>query len=167
MIVSRNPITVQGKVFLERKLQKMRNRKPDLMNEVVEAQKKGDFSENFEYYAAKKELRELDAEIQELDAYINSAMVVPLSLNPTLACFGSKVTLLKDSEPVSYIILGEREAEPLCGSLSSSSPLFQLFAAKKVGYTASLNGHEYTLTKISPVTETEVESVLAATEKLV
>jgi transcription elongation GreA/GreB family factor len=164
MSVNRSPITAKGKVFLEQKLKNMINRKPDLLNELVEAQKKGDFSENFEYYAAKKELRELEFEIKELEAYISSAMIIQLPKNPTTACFGSKVTLQKDSEVVSYIILGEKEAEPLCGSLSNNSPLFQLFGGQKVGYTTSLKGYKYTIKGISPVTEDEVEAVLKATD---
>lgn len=159
-MMERYPITARGKMLLEEKLHAMRDRVPVVRDEIIEAQKKGDFSENFEYYAAKKELRELEHQIDDLDKHIRTTIVVSIPISPKAVCFGCKVHLKKDGVELSYIILGERESEPIIGSLSTGSPLFRALVAKKPGDIISFNESTYEIISVQSVSEQEINQVI-------
>jgi transcription elongation factor GreA len=94
-MISRYPITELGKALLLERITELRQTLPSVREELMEAQKKGDFSENFEYHAAKKHLRELEFQIEELDKYIKSTDIIKLPSSPSIVCFGAKVTLAR------------------------------------------------------------------------
>ena len=159
-MIDKYPITAIGKALLEAELSRLREEVPVILQEVVVARAKGDFSENFELYAAKKQLDETRNKIDLLEKYLRSTQICSLPKNPKSPQFASRVVFMRDDEKCEYVILGDRESEPSIGSLSCASPLFAMLVGKKPTDIFQFNGSKYTLLEVHRVDEKELEELV-------
>ena len=109
---------------------------PKVREALVEAREKGDLSENFEYYAAKREHSRLLGRIRFKQRVLHYARVIDTS---KLRCDGvwllSKVDLtnLVTNARMSYTIVSPHEVNMSEGKISIKSPIAQALLGKKEG----------------------------------
>lgn len=109
---------------------------PKAQDELSEARAKGDLSENFEYHAAKRELRRLMGEIRFKSNVLQHAQVLDSSiLNCDTVGLLRKVefTNLGNNAKMSYTIVNPHEANPREGKLSIKTPIAEALLGKRVG----------------------------------
>ncbi len=89
------------------------------------AVQQGDLSENADYHKAKEDQGFLEGRIQELDYTLKNAIIVETQPGKhEIAEVGVLVTvLLEDDDPVTYQLVGAKEADPRQGKISNESPI--------------------------------------------
>jgi transcription elongation factor GreA len=106
-----------------------------IVREIQVARELGDLSENAEYHAAKERQGHLEARIREIEDKLARAEVIDTSGQATdRVRFGATV-VLEDSasgEEVSYMIVGEDEADVSQGRISIHSPVARALIGKEV-----------------------------------
>lgn len=122
--------------------------RPELLEHVKEARAQGDLSENFEYYAAKKEKNKNESRIRYLERMIKTATVIDdsskedeVGVNNTV-----KVWVEEDKVEETYRIVTTVRGNSLEGLISNESPLGKALLGKKVGdkVTVEVNpGYSY------------------------
>lgn len=107
----------------------------ELLEHVKEARSHGDLSENFEYYAAKKEKNQNESRIRYLERMIRTANVVDdessddeVGINKTITVYVEE----DDVEEVYKIVTTVRE-DSLHGLVSNESPMGRALMGHKVG----------------------------------
>lgn len=107
----------------------------ELLEHVKEARSHGDLSENFEYYAAKKEKNQNESRIRYLERMIRTANVVEddakedeVGINKTITVYVEE----DDVEEVYKIVTTVRE-DSLHGLVSNESPMGKALLGHKVG----------------------------------
>lgn len=112
---------------------------PKAQDELAEARAKGDLSENFEYHAAKRELRRVMGKIRFKSNVKQFAQVLDTSiLNCDTAGLLRKVqfTNLANNAKMTYTIVNPHEADLKKGKISIQSPIAEALLGKKVGEIA-------------------------------
>ena len=122
--------------------------RPELLEHVKEARAQGDLSENFEYYAAKKEKNKNESRIRYLERMIKTATVIDdsskddeVGVNNTV-----KVWVEEDGVEETHRIVTTVRGNSLEGLISNESPLGKALLGKKVGdrVTVEVNpGYSY------------------------
>lgn len=109
--------------------------RPKAAQDVKEAAAQGDRSENFEYYAAKKFLRQNDSRIRYLEKMIRTAEIIPddsaadeVGLNNTVT-----IEFIEDEEVETFKIVTSVRADSVSGMITNVSPLGKAILGKKVG----------------------------------
>lgn len=109
--------------------------RPKLIQAVKEAREQGDLSENFEYYAAKKEKNRNESRIRYLERMLKMAEVIvdesaddEVGLNNTV-----EVYFEEDDETEKYKIVTSVRGNSLGGYISIESPIGKAVIGKKVG----------------------------------
>ena len=107
----------------------------ELLEHVKTARAQGDLSENFEYYAAKKEKNKNESRIRYLERMIRTANVVDdssaedeVGINNTV-----KIEFIEDKEIESYRIVTTVRVDTFRNMISIDSPLGKALMGKKVG----------------------------------
>lgn len=112
---------------------------PKAQDELAEARAKGDLSENFEYHAAKRELRRLMGKIRFKTNVLQFARVLDTSnLSSDVVGLLRKVefTNLANNAKMTYTIVNPHEANLKEGKISIQSPIGEALVGKKVGDVA-------------------------------
>jgi len=129
-------ITKQGLEELNAELKDFQEVKlPAATARKAEASKQGDLRENSEYQNAKEEQDFVQARIGEIVEILSKIEVVSESKNSSKVSIGShvKVQLKGQKKSLTYHIVGEYEADPREGKISSVSPLGKALFGKKKG----------------------------------
>jgi transcription elongation factor GreA len=127
--MGRFPITKSGYEALKEKLRILQQiERPKVIAALAEARSHGDLSENAEYESAKQKQAYIDAKIREIEDKIANAEIIEIDKNkidPDKVAFGAFVSLkdINSDKVVSYLIVGEDEADYKNGSISITSPL--------------------------------------------
>lgn len=133
----RVPMTPSGLQQLRDELKQiLAVERPQNVRDIEEARAHGDLSENAEYHAAKERQGYLDARMKELKTKISLAEVIdPSRLSGDRVVFGATVTLmdLESEEEITYMIVGDDEADAKNRHISISSPLARALIGKEVG----------------------------------
>ena len=102
---------------------------------VKEARSHGDLSENFEYYAAKKDKNKNESRIRYLERMVRTAEVVSdeskddeIGINNTVELY-----LEEDDEVETYKLVTSVRGNSLAGKISTESPLGKALIGKKAG----------------------------------
>lgn len=102
---------------------------------VKEARAQGDLSENFEYYAAKKDKNQNESRIRYLERMLKNAKIVSdhsdldeVGLNNTVTIY-----LEEDDEEETYKLVTSIRGNSLKGYISIESPLGKALMGHKVG----------------------------------
>lgn len=109
--------------------------RPQLLEDVKEARSHGDLSENFEYYAAKREKNKNESRIRFLDRMIRTAEVISDVSAEDEAGLNNTVTVkfTEDGSVEKYKIVTTVRGNSLEGLISNESPLGKALLGHKVG----------------------------------
>ena len=109
--------------------------RPRLLESVKEARAQGDLSENFEYYAAKREKNKNESRIRFLERMIKTAQVIPddskedeIGMNNTV-----DVEFEEDGSIEKYKIVTTMRGNSLEGLVSVESPIGKALMGHKAG----------------------------------
>lgn len=110
-------------------------KRPAVVDRIREARQLGDLSENFDYQDAKQVQGLLEARVRELEAIINSAVVVDSVTQDGCVGIGSRILVrdLDDGFEEEYRIVGPAEANPAEGKISYESCVGSALIGKKAG----------------------------------
>ncbi len=157
MVMTNNKITKEGLENTKKEYEELVTKvRPAIAERIKEAKDFGDLSENAEYEAAREEQSQVERKILELEYILEHAEVIDLkSVSTKTVSIGVKVTLydVEFDEEISYRIVGENEANPFEGLLSSSSPVGSALIGHKKGDVVKVTNpggeSEYKILKIS------------------
>lgn len=109
--------------------------RPRLIEKVKEARAQGDLSENFEYYAAKREKNKNESRIRYLDRMIRLAQVIEDDAKDDEVGIGDEVTVVfeEDGFEDTYTLVTTMRADSLKNCISIESPIGKAIRGKKVG----------------------------------
>ncbi|MCI8993827.1 MAG: transcription elongation factor GreA [Eubacterium sp.] len=102
---------------------------------VKEARAQGDLSENFEYYAAKKDKNKNESRIRYLERMLKTAVIVSDQSNEDEVGLNNTVTVAfeEDGEEETYRIVTSIRGNSLKGLVSIESPLGKAILGHKTG----------------------------------
>ena len=133
---------------------------------VKEARAQGDLSENFEYYAAKREKNQNESRIRYLERILKFAKVISTESRRDEVGINDTVTLYfpEDGEEEVYHIVTSIRGQSLEGKISNISPLGRAVVGKKLGEAVTVeleNGSSYVveIRNIEKTGEKEEESI--------
>ncbi|WP_179396193.1 transcription elongation factor GreA [Lacticaseibacillus absianus] len=132
-------ITAAGLQTLKDEVTALQQARPAKIAALAAAAALGDRSENADYTAAKRDLRQLEGRLRYLDRLIRYAEVVPPT-DQAIVALGQWVTVRFDDEPASetYHLVGPHEASMAAANLASDSPLGHALMAHGVGDTVTV-----------------------------
>ncbi len=114
--------------------------RPKLLEAVKEARAHGDLSENFEYYAAKKEKNANESRIRFLERMIKTAEVIDdtsaddeVGINDTV-----RVLFIEDNEEDSFTIVSTMRGDSLNNLITIESPIGKALLGHKAGDEVSV-----------------------------
>ena len=107
----------------------------DAIEAVKEARAQGDLSENFEYYAAKKEKNQNESRIRYLERMLKTAVVISEESKEDEVGLNNTVTLYMedDDEEETYRLVTSIRGNSLSGLISTESPIGKAILGHKVG----------------------------------
>ena len=122
--------------------------RPEAIKAVQEARAQGDLSENFEYYAAKREKNSNESRIKYLENMLKTAQVIDheysedeVGMNNTVVLFNERT-----QKEMTVRIVTTIRANPLKGLISIDSPIGKAVYRHKVGERLAVsldNGEVY------------------------
>ncbi len=121
--------------------------RPELIAKLKEAREQGDLSENFEYYAAKKEKNRNESRIRYLEGMLKKAVIISdvskedeVGLNDTVTIY-----IEEDDEEQSLRIVTAVRSKSLENKVSIESPIGKAIIGHKVGDRVAVRvNSEYT-----------------------
>ena len=114
---------------------------PHIVKRVAAARAHGDLSENAEYSNAKEDQSFTESRISEIEDVLNTAKIVRKTTSHNKVGMGSTVTVhleKKSAKKFTYHIVGEFQADPLEGKISTESPIGRALLGKKKGDKAQV-----------------------------
>jgi len=107
----------------------------ELLEAVKDARAQGDLSENFEYYAAKREKNKNESRIRYLDRMVRTAKIIEDHSAADEVGIGDKVTVFfeDENEEDTYELLTTVGSDSLNNRISIESPIGKAVRGKKVG----------------------------------
>ena len=119
--------------------------RPKLIEAVKEARAQGDLSENFEYYAAKKEKNQNESRIRYLERVLKFAKVISTKSEEGVVGINDTVVVYfpEDEEEECYRLVTSIRGQSLEGRISNQSPM-----GKRVGEEVEVfleGGSSYTV----------------------
>lgn len=124
---------------VEKIQQEIEHRKLVIRKEAIEAVKEaraqGDLSENFEYYAAKREKNKNESRIRFLEKMIKTAQIIPDDSKEDEIGMNTKVTVQfeEDGSVETYKIVTTMRGNSLEGLVSVESPIGKALMGHKAG----------------------------------
>ncbi|MBQ6376252.1 MAG: transcription elongation factor GreA [Lachnospiraceae bacterium] len=154
--LTKGDIEKMEREILERKL-KVR---PELIEAVKEARAQGDLSENFEYYAAKREKNQNESRIRYLERMVRTAQIVEDNAGEGEVSMNRPVEVYfpEDDETEIFRIVTTIRGNSLKGLISIDSPLGKALLHKKAGETAHVDmgngaGYDVVIRRIGEATD--------------
>ena len=142
-------ITAEGKKDLEKELEELKARRPEIAEKIATARSYGDLSENEDYTAARGEQKVVEGRIQEIEDILLHAKVIKGGKKSKVD-MGSVVSLESNGKTSTYTLVGAVEANPLEGKISNESPIGVAIFGKKVGDKVTLpNGKIFKIATIN------------------
>lgn len=117
---------------------RMREVRPKCVRDLQEARAFGDLSENYEYKAAKQELRRCDSRLRYLRKMIETAKVIKVdSAADRVGLFDTVEIYFEDDQETEKLrIMTTLREDVLAGIISKESPMGKAIMGKKVGERA-------------------------------
>jgi transcription elongation factor GreA len=127
-------LTVNGLKKLQDELEEIKKRKiPAVVERLSMARAEGDLSENSAYQGAREELEFLENRVAELESVIDTGSVVGPAKKSGVVDVGHTVTATVSGKKMIFVMVGDWEADPKSGKISSNSPIGKALIGKKVG----------------------------------
>lgn len=138
VMMQKPQLTQEGYDEIVKELKELEEVKlPDVIKRVEAARQYGDLSENAEYSNAKEDQEFTETRISDLKAVLQNATIVKHTTKKSAVGMGSKVIVKiasgRSKKQSTLHIVGEFEAEPRKGKISSASPLGKALMGKKKG----------------------------------
>lgn len=123
---------------------------PEAIDRVAIARDHGDLSENAEYHSARDDKSLIETRISQITDILDKAVVVKSTTSHQIVGMGSQVTIQKKGAKKTQVItiVGEFEADPVKGKISSASPLGKAVMKKKKGDEIKVNAPSGTIVYI-------------------
>ena len=124
--------------------------RPKCIEDLKTARGFGDLSENYEYKAAKQELRRCDSRLRYLRRMIATAKVIKSDTREGVAGLFDKVTseYVEDGDTETITLMTTLREDAINGIISKESPLGKAVMGRRVGETATVRvdgGNSYTI----------------------
>lgn len=121
--------------ILKKRLAKAMDDDTEIINEIEEARKQGDLSENADYSAAMEKKRSNDALIRDLRKQVENAEVVGNPSDNSVVTINTvvKILKLKNNKEKTYRIGDPISTDPDIGIISEHSPLGQALSGHRAG----------------------------------
>jgi transcription elongation factor GreA len=136
-VTEKIPMTRRGYELMKEELRRLKAEdRPRVVQDIRRAREHGDVSENAEYEAAKETQAHLEGRILILEDKLARAVVVESRDQGTdRVRFGVTVVLedLASGDQVTYMLVGEDEADIASGLLSVKSPVGRALIGREVG----------------------------------
>ena len=131
-------MTAQGEKKLQEELEHLKkNERPQVIEAIADARAHGDLKENAEYHAAREKQGMIEARIALIEGKLQSAQVIDVTKidNTGKVILGATVELLDlDTEQkITYIIVGDEEADIKQGKISVNTPIARGLIGKQEG----------------------------------
>mgnify|MGYP003423509270 CR=1 FL=1 len=134
--MSNFPITKKGHDKLVQEIKTLKHvDRPAIIEAIAEAREFGDLSENAEYHAAREKQSMIEGRILDLEDKVARSEIIDISkLAGDSIKFGATVKLIDEDteDEVSYIIVGEYEADISKKRISIASPIAKALIGKKI-----------------------------------
>ena len=134
--MSNFPITKKGHDKLVQEIKTLKHvDRPAIIEAIAEAREFGDLSENAEYHAAREKQSMIEGRILDLEDKVARSDIIDISkLSGDSIKFGATVNLIDEDteDEVSYIIVGEYEADISKKRISIASPIAKALIGKKI-----------------------------------
>lgn len=136
--------------------------RPDAIQAVKEARAQGDLSENFEYYAAKKEKNANESRIRYLENMLKTAQVIESDSSEDEVGMNNTITLFNErtQREMKVRIVTTIRTNPLKGLISIDSPIGVAIYRHKIGERREVtldNGETY-FVEIRAIEKTDDDS---------
>lgn len=108
-------------------------KRKEIAEHLEYARSLGDLSENAEYHDARADQAEIESRIEQIQYYLKNAEIIKPHKSEVVEV-GSTVTVKKEkeSEKISYQIVGTEETDMVAHKISHQSPLGSAMLGKKV-----------------------------------
>ena len=128
-------LTPEGAERLRRELDELRGTgRQEIAARLRHAVQQGDLSENADYISAKEQQAFLEGRILDLETVLKKAILVEASPQSETVEIGSKVLVAEaGADPVTYHLVGVKEADPRQGRISHESPIGQALLGGRPG----------------------------------
>ena len=141
-------ITAEGRKELEKELEELIAKRPEMAEKIATARAFGDLSENEDYSAARSEQKVMEGRILEIQGILKHAKLIRVGKKEKVA-LGATVLLSVGGKKQTYTLVGAVEANPLEGKISNESPIGKEIMGKKAGDKGTLpNGKSYSIAEI-------------------
>ena len=141
-------LTAEGKKDLEKELEELISKRPEIAEKIATARAFGDLSENEEYSSARSEQKMVENRILEIQDILKNAKVIRGGKKTSIS-LGANVKLDLGGRKVDYILVGATEANPLEGKISNESPIGKIIMGHKVGDEIEFNGKKVKVLEIA------------------
>jgi transcription elongation factor GreA len=137
--VQKTQLTQDGHDEIIKELKELEEVKlPEVIKRVETARGYGDLSENAEYHSAREDQELIETRIADLKAVLLNSTIVKQSNKAGSVGMGSHVSVAvqrgtQSKRKMDILIVGEFEADPPNGKISSVSPLGKALFGKKKG----------------------------------
>lgn len=114
--------------------------RPKCIEDLKTARGFGDLSENYEYKAAKQELRRCDSRLRYLKRMIATAKVIKSDTREGVAGLFDRVTIeyVEDGDTETITLMTTLREDAVNGIISKESPLGRAVMGRRVGDTATV-----------------------------
>ena len=129
-------LTQKGYDELKKRLHFLRTEKMQEIAQIIEeARAQGDLSENFEYYAAKREKNINESRIRYLERILKTATIISEESKDDEVGLNNTVTVYieDDDEEETYRLVTSIRGNSLAGLISTESPIGKALLGHKVG----------------------------------
>jgi transcription elongation factor GreA len=135
------PLTARGAEQLRSELEQLKRvERPRIIEAIAEARAHGDLKENAEYHAAREQQGFIEGRIKEIEAKLSHAEIIDVSRLPQngKVVFGTTVDVLEveKDEEITFIIVGDDEADFKQNKISVGSPIARALIGKSEGEQA-------------------------------
>ena len=135
-------MTREGEKKLHEELKHLKEvRRPEVLEALKEARRKGDLMENSEYDAAKDAKTFVETRIQQVETMLRNVRIIDdLEISDDRAYIGARVELedIETGKELYYILVNEVEADFETHKISTISPIGNGLLGKGVGDTVEI-----------------------------
>jgi len=135
-------MTAEGNTELVAELESKRSERGPITEEIHRAAATKDIRENAPLEAAREQLGQVESRIRELEAILNTAVIVdPSQRKGQSVNLGSMVTLkeVASGKDTKYTVVGASEAKPLEGRISDASPVGEALMGRRAGQQVTVD----------------------------
>lgn len=131
-------ITLEKKQALEKELLERKTIiREEIGERVATARALGDLSENAEYHAARNEQGKNETRIIQIESLLKHSEIITRTQSEIVE-LGATVTVDRDGEEKTFMIVSDSESDIAQGKISTNSPMGTAMIGKRVGETFSV-----------------------------